>query len=109
MSQVFKFTDLEAKDIMIPRKQIKAVNVNDSYSDIIEKAQCSGFSRFPVYKKDIDDIVGIIYIKDMLSFKNKASEFSVQKTMRPPLFILETKKCPVFSKCFGKTGKAWRL
>ena len=92
MSQVFKFTDLEAKDIMIPRKQIKAVNVNDSYSDIIEKAQCSGFSRFPVYKKDIDDIVGIIYIKDMLSFKNKASEFSVQKTMRPPLFILETKK-----------------
>ena len=92
MSQVFKFTDLEAKDIMIPRKQIKAVSVNDSYSDIIEKAQCSGFSRFPVYKKDIDDIVGIIYIKDMLSFKNKASEFSVQKTMRPPLFILETKK-----------------
>ena len=92
MSQVFKFTDLEAKDIMIPRKQIKTVNVNDSYSDIIEKAQCSGFSRFPVYKKDIDDIVGIIYIKDMLSFKNKASEFSVQKTMRPPLFILETKK-----------------
>ncbi len=59
MSQVFKFTDLEAKDIMIPRKQ---------------------------------NIVGIIYIKDMLSFKNRASEFSVQKTMRPPLFILETKK-----------------
>ncbi|MGN0729435.1 hemolysin family protein [Treponema sp.] len=92
MSQVFKFTDLEAKDIMIPRKHIKAVSVDESYSSIIEKAQRLGFSRFPVYQKDIDDIVGIIYIKDMLPFKACASRFSVRNTMRPPLFILETKK-----------------
>ncbi len=92
MTQVFKFTDLEAKDIMIPRKQIKAVSLDDTYSGIIEKAQRYGFSRFPVYKRDIDDIVGIIYIKDMLPFKGRASQFSLKETMRPPLFILETKK-----------------
>ncbi|MBO7639956.1 MAG: HlyC/CorC family transporter, partial [Treponema sp.] len=48
---------------------------------------------FPVYKNDIDDIVGILYIKDLLFYNQKEpNDFSVQKVMRPPLFILETKK-----------------
>ncbi len=92
MSQVFKFTDLEAKDIMIPRKQIKAISINESYTSVIELAQRLRFSKFPVFKKDIDDIVGILYVKDMMVYKNRIEEFSVQKVMRPPLFILETKK-----------------
>ena len=92
MSKVFKFTDLEAKDIMIPRMKIQAVSINDSYRKIIELSERLRLSKFPVYKKDIDDIVGIIYIKDMMVYKTHPELFTVSRVMRPPLFILGSKK-----------------
>ncbi len=92
MSQVFKFSDLEAQDIMVPRTKIKAIDVKSTYNQIIELSQRLGFSRFPVYRNSIDDIVGIIYLKDMLFYKDKQSEFELQKVMRSPLFILGNKK-----------------
>ena len=92
MHRVFKFSDLEAKDIMIPRKKIKAIHVSADYNSIIELSQRFYLSRFPVYDKDIDDIIGILYIKDLLHYKSCQNLFSVTKIMRPPLFILETKK-----------------
>lgn len=92
MHRVFKFSDLEAKDIMIPRKNIKTIHISASYDSIIEMSQRFFLSRFPVYNKDIDDIVGILYIKDLLHYKSCQNLFSVSKVMRPPLFILETKK-----------------
>lgn len=92
MSQVFKFSDLEAQDIMVPRTKIRAVPQNASYRDIIELSQRLGYTRFPVFRKSIDDIVGIIYLKDMLAYRQKQSEFVLEKVMRPPLYILGTKK-----------------
>ncbi len=92
MHRVFKFTDLEARDIMVPRKDIKAVPVTAKYNDIIEFSQRFLLSRFPVYGKSIDDILGIIYVKDLMNYKNHSEDFDVRKVMRPPLFILETKK-----------------
>ena len=92
MSQVFKFSDLEAQQIMVPRTKIRAVPHNATYRAIIELSQRLGFTRFPVYRKSIDDIVGIIYLKDMLAYKQNPQNFDLQKVMRPPLFILGTKK-----------------
>ena len=92
MSQVFKFSDLEAQDIMVPRTKIRAVPYDASYRDIIELSQRLGFTRFPVYRKSIDDIIGIIYLKDMLAYKDNQSGFELLKVMRPPLYVLGTKK-----------------
>ncbi len=96
MRQVFKFSDLEAKDIMIPRKEIKALHERASYREIIEFSQKHQLSRFPIYRKDIDDIIGVLYLKDLLFISSQDNfseeEFSLSKVMRPPLFILETKK-----------------
>ena len=92
MSQVFKFSDLEAQDIMVPRTKIRAVPCDATYRDIIELSQRLGFTRFPVYRKSIDDIIGIIYLKDMLAYRHRQNEFELTKVMRPPLYILGTKK-----------------
>lgn len=92
MNQVFKFSDLEAQDIMVPRTKIRVIPETATYRDVIELSERLGFTRFPVYRKSIDDITGIIYLKDMLAYKDKQTEFSVPKVMRPPLFILGTKK-----------------
>lgn len=92
MSQIFKFSDLEAQDIMVPRTKIKAVPETASYRDIIELSERLGFSRFPVYKTSIDDIIGIVYLKDLLPYKNNPEDFDLKKIIRPPLFIPGTKK-----------------
>lgn len=92
MTQIFKFSDLEAQDIMVPRTKIRAIPFDASYRDVLELSQRLGFTRFPVYKKSIDDIVGIIYLKDCLKFKKNQGDFSVQNVMRPPIFIPGTKK-----------------
>ena len=92
MSQIFKFSDLEAQDIMVPRTKIRAVPYTARYRDIIELSQRLGFTRFPVYKSSIDDICGIIYLKDLLDYKDRQEDFILENVMRSPLFILGTKK-----------------
>lgn len=92
MNQVFKFSDLEAQDIMVPRTKIKALPVTATYRDVIELSQRLGFTRFPVYRKSIDDIVGVIYLKDLLAFKVTQETFNITKVMRQPIFVPDTKK-----------------
>ncbi|MBR2463716.1 MAG: HlyC/CorC family transporter [Spirochaetaceae bacterium] len=92
MHRVFRFTDLAAKDIMVPRTKIVAISLTASYHSIIELAQQSRLSRFPVYRQNLDDIVGVLYIKDMMFYQGKSNNFFVQDIMRPPLYIVGTKK-----------------
>lgn len=92
MKRVFAFTDLETQDIMTPRIKIVALHIDETYRDILEKAERTHLSRFPVYKKNIDDIIGVVYVKDLLSYKNSIADFSIAKILRKPLFVLGTKK-----------------
>ncbi len=92
MHRVFKFTDLSAKEIMTPRTQIAAIDLSSTYVGILELSQKTRLSKFPVYKNDIDDIQGILHVKDMIRYAKNRQLFSVKDCMRQPLFILETRK-----------------
>ena len=91
MHRVFTFTDLEARDIMVPRTEIISITQDTGCTEVLELSQKSRLSRFPVLGKDIDDIRGVLYVKDVLLYSGDPASFSVKKIMRPPLFILETK------------------
>ena len=91
MHKVFSFTDLDAKDIMTPRTEIITIPEDISYASILSLAKKTKLSYFPVQGKNIDDIKGVLYIKDVLSFIFNQDEFSVKKTMREAICILETK------------------
>ncbi|MBB5225017.1 hemolysin family protein [Treponema ruminis] len=93
MSRVFKFTDLNATDIMIPRLKVICIDSSMSYRDVVQLSEQTRISKFPVYENDdIDNIIGVLYVKDMLFFTEVRDEFSVRKVMRPPLFIPGTTK-----------------
>jgi CBS domain containing-hemolysin-like protein len=103
MHRVFAFTDLAAGDIMTPRTKIVPVPLSTSYRDVLELAERTRFSCFPVCKAgqdtdecNIDDVAGVLYIKDMLALPDSGGiakrEFSVKDTMREPIFIPGTKK-----------------
>ena len=65
---IFEFDDLNAGDIMTHRTDIDAVDINDSIEDVVNISIKEGRSRIPVYKDDLDNICGIIYVKDLLKF-----------------------------------------
>jgi len=86
ISGIFNFTSTEAKKIMVPRVDIKAVSVDENLEEISEQIIRSGHSRLPVYKKNIDDLVGIIYAKDMIL--NPETE-SIHGLLRKPIYVTE--------------------
>ena len=91
---VFNFNDKTIKEIMTPRNDMFAINLDDNIQNILEKVLCSGYSRIPVYKDTIDNIVGILYIKDLLSEARKVGfdNISIEKILHEPYFVLETKR-----------------
>lgn len=89
INNVFDFGDSKAKDVMTPRTDIIAVPMDVSYEEYVRLVKEEGFSRIPVYGEDLDDIVGILYVKDI--FFADAEDFSAEKYMREPLFTYESK------------------
>ena len=89
---VFEFDDLKAKDVMIPRTEIVTLDVDMSYDEVIEIINAHQFSRIPVYEDTTDNIIGILYTKDLLFLQiNKEFSFDLRKYIRKPYFTYEYK------------------
>ena len=89
---VFDFGDSYAKDIMIPRTDMVALDVHSTYEEILSLYKEEQFSRMPVYQESQDNIIGILYIKDLIIQPFKPSEFQVHAFLRDPYFIHEFKR-----------------
>lgn len=89
---VFEFGDLQVKDIMVQRVDIIAVNHNVNYMEALDIIKREQFSRIPVYNETIDDIVGILNVKDLILIDNDEKSFDVSKYMREPYYTFEFKK-----------------
>jgi len=86
-----KFGNTDAKQIMTPRTQAKAFEESMSFEELINEASDIGFSRLPVYKESFDEVVGILYMKDLLAHINKKN-FNWRKLLHKPFFVPENKK-----------------
>jgi putative hemolysin len=92
IKSIFEFTDTTAKEVMIPRTDVVALNINTSRDKIVRAVLEEGYSRMPVYKDTIDNIIGVIYTKDMLGLLEYSDVIILQDIIRPAYFIPETKK-----------------
>jgi putative hemolysin len=88
---VFEFTDMSAKEVMVPSTQMVTISLNLPVNDINTVITEEQFSRYPVIGKDLNDIRGILYVKDFLNALAKGS-VDIRKLMKPPFFIPETLK-----------------
>jgi putative hemolysin len=88
---VFEFTDMSAKEVMVPSTQMVKIGLHMSIEDIKNTITEEQFSRYPVVGKDINDIRGILYAKDFLNALSKGG-VDIRKLIKPPFFIPETKK-----------------
>ncbi len=96
INNIFEFDDIDAGDIMTHRTDVVAADVSDiTVDDFIKLAIEEGRSRIPLYEEDIDNIVGIVYVKDLLKYigKQMPAKKLLRDIMREPYFIPETKAC----------------
>jgi magnesium and cobalt transporter len=98
---VLQVSDMQARDIMIPRGQMVVLDHDDSFATIIEKVAESGHSRFPVIDDDKDDVVGVLLAKDLLQLSvEKPEQFEINDYIRSASFIPESKRLNVLLKEF---------
>ena len=87
---VFEFTDTAAREIMVPRVRIQALEVTTPSQEIIHRVGEMGHSRVPVYSGDLDHIVGVLYYKDLLRAMSEGKVWNLRDLLHPPLFVPET-------------------
>ena len=88
LKNVLLLRNKKAKDIMIPRANIVAINISSTLKEIIEILKINGLSRIPVYKDNLDEIVGFIHAKDLINNSlTNTNNFSVEKLLRQVIFI----------------------
>lgn len=80
------------KEVMIPRIDVDFISSNIPKDELIEKIIESGHSRFPVYTDSIDNVIGVLYVKDLLKTLNGEEELDLQKIIRKPYFVPESKR-----------------
>jgi putative hemolysin len=89
---VFEFADTSVKEVMVPKPSIYAINIEDSKDDIISYMVVNEFSRYPVYRDYIDNIVGIVYHKDLTRQIWLNEPFDLESILNKPYFVTDTMK-----------------
>ncbi|GAB2462605.1 CBS domain containing-hemolysin-like protein [Conyzicola lurida] len=93
LARTLAFSDLTAQDVMTPRPRLKSVDRTDTASDVIELARTTGLSRFPVLDDSIDDVVGIVHVKQAVAVpREKRGDVPVSALQSEPLRVPETMK-----------------
>ena len=95
IENVFDFDDTVAYEIMTHRRDMTSLEDTDDLETVVQVAISSGHSRIPVWRDDIDNIIGILYVKDLLKFVGKPAptNFKLSAELRPALFVPRTKDC----------------
>jgi putative hemolysin len=89
---IVKFGNINVSEIMCARVDVTTIDIKSGFKTIIPKIIESGFSRIPVYSGSFDNVVGILYAKDVLPYTDYPDSFKWQALLRPPYFVPETKK-----------------
>lgn len=89
---VFEFGDTQVKDVMTPRTDMVSLEIGVTYEKVIDTFKAEQFSRIPIYQETTDNIIGILYIKDLIFKTSENTVFDIHEYIREPYFTFEFKK-----------------
>lgn len=90
--KVFEFGDIQIKDVMIQRTDIVAIDVRLSYNEIYQRIRDEKFTRYPVYEEGIDNIIGILNLRDLFFIESLSEDFNIYNFIRKPYYTFEYKR-----------------
>ena len=102
---IFEFNDITVSEVMTHRIDVYAVDINSNIEDILKELGEYKYSRKPVYEEEIDDIKGILYIKDLIKYVNSKKSIKIKNIMREAYFVSENKPINELFKDLQKNKK----
>lgn len=100
LKNTLKFTDLLAKQIMVPRCNVVSIPVNITQDKLNEILLENQYSRYPVYEGNFDNIIGILHVKDLYPYNMKSEKISIENVLKKPLLVPETMTTDVLLQNF---------
>jgi len=97
-----ELSETTVKEVMVPRIDVEFVSIDDASASLLISISELGFSRYPVYKDTIDNVIGILYVKDILTNSETLPDFSVKNIIRKPFFVPDSKKLDDLLKEFKR-------
>ena len=88
--RVFEFSDTLVREAMVPRTAMAAIPNDCSLEQITEAFRQHRYSRLPVYRNSLDDVVGFIHSKDVMPYLLRPEEFRLEDVLQPPLYLVDT-------------------
>ena len=102
---IFEFNDITVSEVMTHRIDVYAVDINSNIEDILKELGEYKYSRIPVYEEEIDDIKGILFIKDLIKYVNSKKSIKIKNIMREAYFVSENKPINELFKDLQKNKK----
>jgi len=105
IENIFEFNDLKADEVMIPRTEMIAINLNEEDEKNIASIIKTGHTLVPVFENSLDNIIGILHTKDLMKSIIEKQEYSLKSLLRPAYFVPETKLISKILKDMQKQGE----
>lgn len=103
IQNIFKFDDVNVKEVMTPKPDITSIGIHHTVGDLLALVKKKHFSRYPVFEKTKENIIGTVLVKDAMDYiKDKKFNTPIKKIMRKPYFVPETKKIDSLFRQFQK-------
>jgi CBS domain containing-hemolysin-like protein len=88
--RVFEFSDTLVREAMVPRPQMAALSADCTLEDINQAFQQHRYSRLPVYRDSLDNVIGFIHSKDLIPFLLRPQDFKLEYVLQPPMYVVDT-------------------
>src|SRR5499426_731144 len=90
LERVLEFSQRQVKDVMVPRIEVTAIDINTPFEEILLVVESTRYSRFPIYQGVLDNVVGILHGKDLMPYLHYPKNFRLSQLLRKPVFIPDT-------------------
>lgn len=90
LERVLEFSERQVKDVMVPRMEVTAIDVNTPFDELVLVVESTRYSRFPVYQSVLDNVIGILHGKDLMPYLHYPKTFRLWQLLRKPVFIPDT-------------------
>ena len=90
LERVLEFSQRQVKDVMVPRIEVTAIDINTPFDEILLIVESTRYSRFPIYQGVLDNVVGILHGKDLMPYLHYPKTFRLSQLLRKPVFIPDT-------------------
>jgi putative hemolysin len=100
LDNIFEIGATQVREIMIPRGEVTAVDIDDDMAKILDVVKKTHYSRIPVYRKNFDNPIGILYVKDLLQYVRGSEDINLQVLLRPVHFVPDSARLEIVLRQF---------